>query len=117
MTMLPRARHRPRARLAAACGLLALALAASGCLSREAVIRNHLRDAGLSAPMAECMADPLARELSNDQLRKLAGLASSVKGDPRNMTYGEILRTLGTLGDLHLTQIALRTATACALRP
>ncbi len=106
------ARHTMR--LAAALALLAIA---SGCASREQTIRNHLVQAGLSESMARCMADPLARNLTNDQLRKLARLAGTVRADPRQMTYGDALRALESVGDPQLLQISVRTATGCALRP
>jgi len=96
------------------CGLIA---ATAGCVNREGVIRQHLVQAGIPESLARCMADPLNRELSDEDLRKLAQLAGTVKGDPARMSYGQVLSALSTLGDRHLTEVSLRTAAGCALRP
>ncbi|MBX9883577.1 MAG: hypothetical protein K2X68_01260 [Novosphingobium sp.] len=52
-----------------ACTLAFLLLAAC---SKEAAVNRGLADAGVAAPAAGCMAEEMAKRLSEDQLRKLA---------------------------------------------
>jgi type IV pilus biogenesis protein CpaD/CtpE len=51
-----------------------VALALSACATPETRVRTALMDAGLSRPIAACMADRMVDRLSLVQLNKLSGL-------------------------------------------
>ncbi|MEY3878121.1 MAG: hypothetical protein RLZZ191_1804, partial [Pseudomonadota bacterium] len=51
-----------------------IALALSACATPETRVRTALMDAGLSQPIAACMADRIVGRLSLIQLNKLSGL-------------------------------------------
>ena len=73
---------------------LLLLLAVAGCASKESRIQSALTDAGLSAETARCMARPIARDLSADQLRSLQRLARLSSDRVERMPARQILDTL-----------------------
>ena len=74
-------RHRAGVRLIA---LLPLAAALAACATPQQRIRSGLVQAGISQPMASCMADRMADRLSLLQMRRLARL-----GDLRDSPVGD----------------------------
>lgn len=86
-------------------------LLVAGCTSRESRIESALIQAGLPAAMAACMAPPLARDLSNDQLRRLAEVAKSGRTTTWNGT--ESLRRLADGLDPLTIGIMARTSAGC----
>jgi hypothetical protein len=95
--------------------LPALALLAACAVSPEAQLRAGLVKAGLSEPMASCMAQPMAEKLSVEQLRKLRSLARSSDLDVRTASYTQVLREIRALGDPQIVQVTASAALGCAL--
>ena len=103
---------RPLPRLAAF-ALPALLLA--GCASPEARVRTGLINAGLSAPMAGCMAKPMAQKLSVDQLMKLRSLSKISGMNPRKTNYDELVNQVRALRDPQILSVTTSAAVSCAL--
>jgi hypothetical protein len=100
-------------RAAAVLALPALALL-SACATPEAQLRTGLMNAGLSKPMAGCMARPMADQLSVNQLLKLRSLSKVGELDPRRTSYDQFMRRIRALQDAEILRV---TASAGALRP
>jgi hypothetical protein len=100
----------PRLALPALCAALLL----SGCGGAEEKLRNGLVNAGLSEGMATCMAKPMARDLSLNQLMKLNSLSKVGKLDPRRTSYDQFMRHIRALEDPEILRITARAALGCA---
>lgn len=98
----------------AALALPALFLVA-GCMSPEARLRAGLIDAGLSAPMAGCMAKSMVQRLSNNQLMKLRSLHKASQVNLRDMSYQQLAQQVRTLGDPEIVAVTTTAAVGCAL--
>ncbi len=92
---------------------LALLLALAGCGGAEEKLRNGLIDAGLSENLATCMAKPMAKELSLNQLMKLNSLSKVGRLDPRRTTYDQLMHQIRALGDPEILRITARAALGC----
>ena len=92
------------------------ALALSACATPETRIRTALIDAGLSQPMAACMADRMVDRLSLVQLNRLGGLKKLRSQDMRNVTVDEFLRRTRALQDPEILSVATSSAVICAVR-
>ena len=92
------------------------ALALSACATPETRIRTALMDAGLSQPMAACMADRMVDRLSLVQLNKLGGLKKLRSEDMRKVTVDEFLRRTRALQDPEILSVATSSAVICAVR-
>ncbi len=92
------------------------ALALSACATPETRIRTALMDAGLSQPMAACMADRMVDRLSLVQLNKLGGLKKLRSQDMRKVTVDEFLRRTRALQDPEILSVATSSAVICAVR-
>lgn len=97
--------------LAALCALLPLA----ACGGAERQLREGLVSAGLTLPMASCMAKPMARQLNTGQLMKLRSLAKTSKLDPRRTSYEKLTHHLRALGDPEILRITTSAAIDCAI--
>jgi hypothetical protein len=93
---------------------LSAALLLSGCGGAEEKLRSGLVNAGLSEGMATCMAKPMARDLSLNQLMKLNSLSKVGKLDPRRTTYDQFMRRIRALEDPEILRITARAALGCA---
>jgi hypothetical protein len=106
-------------KLTSSLGLAALAASGlimlSGCATPESRIRTGLVRAGLSAPMAGCMARNLTDRLTTAQLSRVAQMADGRKLDPNRTTVGELVRHIGTLGDPEILRAATASTIACSL--
>ncbi|WP_207791083.1 hypothetical protein [Thermaurantiacus tibetensis] len=93
-------------------GLLGGSLLLCGCaVSKEARIRAVLTDAGVPRPIANCMAKPMADDLTVEQLRAMADAASMMRRPPGEVTLEQALRALRTVGDPAIVgTLALATA-------
>lgn len=87
----------------------------SGCATPENRIRTGLVRAGLSEPMAGCVARSLTDRLSNAQLSRIAQLADGRKLDPQRTTVSELVRHLGTLGDPDILRAATAATISCSI--
>jgi hypothetical protein len=67
-------------------------LTLSACATPETRVRTALMNAGLSKPIAACMADRMVDRLSLIKLNKLNGLKKLRGQDMRKVTVEEFLR-------------------------
>jgi hypothetical protein len=93
----------------------ALLLAACATVSPEAKVRNALLDAGLSPPMAGCMAERMVDRLSIPQLRRLQSLGKLAHRDIRAMTVDEFLWHVRALEDPEIFSVVSRVGVGCAI--
>lgn len=92
------------------------ALALSACATPETRIRTALMDAGLSQPIATCMADRMVDRLSLVQLNKLNGLKKLRGQDMRKVTVEEFLRRTRSLQDPEILGVATSSGFICAVK-
>ncbi len=95
-------------------GIAALAL--SACATPETRVRTALMDAGLSQPIAACMADRIVDRLSLIQLNKLNGLKKLRGQDMRKVTVDEFLRRTRALQDPEILGVATSSGLICAVK-
>ena len=95
-------------------GLTLLAL--SACATPETRIRTALMDAGLSQPIAACMADRMVDRLSLVQLNKLNGLKKLRGQDMRKVTVEEFLRRTRSLQDPEILSVTTSSGLICAVK-
>lgn len=98
----------------AALPLLLLLLALAACATPETRLRNGLTEAGLSEPMAACMADRMADRLSLVQLRRLASLGSLSNGRIADLTLDQFLHKVRALKDPEILAVSTSSAAVCA---
>jgi type IV pilus biogenesis protein CpaD/CtpE len=91
-------------------------LALSACATPETRVRTALMDAGLSQPIAACMADRMVDRLSLIQLNKLNGLKKLRGQDMRKVTVEEFLRRTRALQDPEILGVATSSGLICAVR-
>lgn len=92
-----------------------LALSACATPSPEARVRTKLLEAGLSPPMASCMAERLVDRLSLQELRRLSSLAKIGNRDVREMTVEEFLHRIRALQDPHILKVVTTAGLGCAI--
>ena len=95
-------------------GILSLAL--SACATPETRVRTALMDAGLSQPIAGCMADRMVDRLSLIQLNKLKGLKKLRGQDMRKITVEEFLRRTRALQDPEIVGVTTSSGLICAVK-
>lgn len=96
--------------------MVLLALASASCATPETRVRDGLMRAGLSRPMAACMAKRMVDRLSLTQLRRLDQLASLRDGNARDLTAEQFLHRARALGDPETLAVMTTSAGICALR-
>lgn len=89
--------------------LLAVALLA-GCATPETRLREGLVDAGLSEPMAACMAGRMVDRLSLIQLRRIGDLPRA-RGEA---SLDGFLHRVRALGDREILAVSSSSAALCA---
>ena len=92
---------------------LAATLMLAGCGGAEEKLRNGLIAAGLSETMAGCMAKPMARDLSLNQLMKLNSLSKVTRLDPRKTTYDQFIHKIRALNDPEILRVTASAALSC----
>jgi hypothetical protein len=92
------------------------ALALSACATPENRVRSALMDAGLSQPIAACMADRMVDRLSLVQLNKLSGLKKLRGQDMRKVTVEEFLRRTRSLQDPEILGVTTSSGLICAVK-
>lgn len=95
-------------------GLAALAL--SACATPETRVRTALMDAGLSQPIAACMADRMVDRLSLIQLNKLSGLKKLRGQNMRKITLDDFLRRTRALQDPEILGVTTSFGLICAVK-
>jgi type IV pilus biogenesis protein CpaD/CtpE len=96
--------------------LVILASLASGCATPETRVRTALIDAGLSKPVAACMADRMVDRLSLIQLNRLSGLKKLRGTDMRKVTVDEFLKRTRSLQDPEILGVVTSSGLVCALK-
>ncbi len=94
--------------------LLALSLAA--CATPEQRVRTGLMDAGLSRPIATCMAQRMVDRLSLLQLRRIGRLGDLRDSNVRELTVDQFLRRSRALGDPEILAVMTSSGALCAIR-
>lgn len=95
--------------------VLAIALL-SACATPETRVRTALIDAGLSKPIAACMADRMVDRLSLIQLNRLSGLKKLRGQDMRKVTVDEFLKRTRSLQDPEILGVVTSSGLICAVR-
>lgn len=92
------------------------ALARSACATPETRVRTALMDAGLSRPIAACMADRMVDRLSLTQLNKLSGLKKLRGQDMRKVTVNDFLKRTRSLQDPEILGVVSSSGLICAVK-
>jgi type IV pilus biogenesis protein CpaD/CtpE len=93
-----------------------IALALSACATPETRVRTALMDAGLSRPIAACMADRMVDRLSLAQLNKLSGLKKLRGQDMRKITVEDFLKRTRSLQDPEILGVVSASGFICAIK-
>ena len=88
----------------------------AACATPEMRVRDGLIDAGLSAPVAGCMAERMVDRLSLGQLNKLGGLGKLDDEAPGDITMDEFIRRTRALQDPEIVGVATSSGVVCAVR-
>jgi len=96
-------------------GLVAV-LTLSACATPETRVRTALIDAGLSKPIATCMADRMVDRLSLIQLNKLNGLKKLRDKDIRKLNIDEFLKRTRSLQDPEILSVVTSSGLICAVK-
>ena len=94
----------------------ASALALSACATPETRVRTALMDAGLSKPIASCMADRMVDRLSLIQLNKLSGLKKLRNKEVRKLSVDEFLKRTKSLQDPEILGVVSSSGLICAVK-
>ena len=87
----------------------------SACATPETRVRDGLVDAGLSRPLASCMAARMVDRLSLMQLRRIGRLGDLRDENPREMTVDQFLHRARALGDPEIWAVMSSSAAICAI--
>ncbi len=90
-------------------------LALAACATPEAQLRDGLVNAGLPRPTATCMARPMVKELSLNQLLKLRSLSKVGELDARKTSYDQFLHRVRALQDPVILRVTASAAMGCLL--
>jgi hypothetical protein len=95
--------------------LLAPLLALAACTTPESRVRSALMDAGLSRPVADCMAGRMVDRLSMQQLRRLSMLSRMREDRIADMSVREFIRRVRALGDPEIFAVVSTVGLGCAI--
>ncbi len=96
--------------------LIAPALVLASCATPETRIKTALVDAGLSKPMAGCMAERMVDRLSLLQLNKLRGLKKLKEKDAQDMSISEFMKRTKSLQDPEILGVVSTSGAICAVK-
>ena len=94
---------------------LVLAVTLAGCATPETRIRNALVEAGLSKPIAGCMADRMVDRLSLGQLNKLRGLGKLQDKKAQKLSIEEFVKRTKALQDPEIVSVVTSSGIICAI--
>ncbi len=94
---------------------VALAMLA-GCATPEQRVRAGLVDAGLSPPLAACMAERMVERLNLLQLRRIGRLGALRDANVRELSVEQFLHRARALGDPEILAVMTTSAGICAIR-
>lgn len=103
-------------RIRSTLAVVALGFLSACAATKEAQVRSALTDAGLPPPMAACMATPLAKDLSVDQLRSLGRVGRMGRTEARDLSERQILDMLRRDLDPETVGVVVRAGLGCLLR-
>jgi inorganic pyrophosphatase len=103
-------------RMKAALLVPVVALTLAGCATPETRIRTALTDAGLSKPIAGCMADRMVDRLSLFQLNKLNGLKKLQGKKASQITIEEFVKRTKALQDPEILGVVSSSGVICAIK-
>src|SRR3546814_8613048 len=89
-------------------------LALAACATPETRVRNSLLKAGLSEPMAACMAGRMVDRLSLAQPRRLSSLSSIKERTMQDMTIDEFIYRIRALHDPEILEVVASSGLHCA---
>jgi len=92
--------------------VLGTAALISGCAVPEGRLRAGLEHAGLSRPMAACMAERMVDRLSLMQLRRIGDLPRAGEA----VSVAEFLHRVRSLGDAQVLSVSAGAAAICEAR-
>jgi type IV pilus biogenesis protein CpaD/CtpE len=87
----------------------------AGCATPETRIRTALVDAGLSKPVAGCMADRMVDRLSLGQLNKLRGLSKFQDKKAKKLSVEEFVKRTKALQDPEILSVVTSSGVICAI--
>ncbi len=96
--------------------MILMPLLLAGCAAtvvKEAQVRSALVDAGLRPATADCMARPMAEQLSVEQLRRLRDARQLARSDFRDMTLGQVYDALRRSLDAETMSVVTRAGLRC----
>ncbi len=93
-----------------------LALILTGCATPENRVRTALTKAGLSTPVASCMADRMVDRLSLWQLNKLRGLEKLKGKNAGAVTIDEFVKRTKALQDPEILGVVTSSGLLCAFK-
>ena len=87
----------------------------AACATPEARVRTALLEAGLSRPIAACMAQRMVDRLSLAQLQQLSR-ASQLEGKPiGELTIRDFVRRAASLRDPEIVRVVTSAGLGCAI--
>jgi len=91
-----------------------LLLLLAGCATPETRLRQGLIEAGLSEPVAACMAGHMAERLSTAQLAQLRSLRNLRDRDASQTSYAQLMHDVRALRDPQILSVTTSAAVRCA---
>lgn len=95
---------------------LGLVFALAACATPEARVRSGLIDAGLSRPIAACMATRMVDRLSLLQLRRLGRLGDLRDANVRELSVEAFLQRARALHDPEILAVMTSSGAICAVQ-
>jgi hypothetical protein len=89
--------------------------ALAACATPETRVRTALMDAGLSRPVATCMAQRMVDRLSLSQLQRLSRLSGLSQQRIGDLTIAEFMRKARALGDPEILTVVTTAGIGCSI--
>lgn len=96
--------------------VLPLSMLASCAQPFEGRVATRLSDAGLSRPMAECMAGRWTDRLTVFQLKKISNLTDDLQREGRRLTVARFVDRVRQVNDPEIFEVVSASTLACALK-
>lgn len=88
----------------------------AGCATPEAQVRTGLINAGLSRPIAACMAERMIDRLSLLQLRRIGRLSDLRDANVRELSVEQFLHRARAIGDPEIVAVMSSSGAICAVQ-
>lgn len=96
--------------------LILLGLSLVGCASlAKPSVRSALVDAGVRAPVADCMAERMTDRLSLEQLRKLQRLKGVPGEKATDLSAAEVIARVNRIDDPEVVAVTASAGAVCTL--